>query len=110
MRKAGATVTTKARTRCLRRLAATATDSIRANLFTELMIKGYDDDYEPRFFCEPTLHPPGSIGKINEMRDRLMRGEDLHHELDNRTAASIELQMEMCAMMAQGYKHRKRMW
>jgi len=98
------------RTRCLRKLAETATDSIRSNLFTELMLKGYDDDYEPRFFCEPTLHPPGSVEKVKEMRDRLMRGEDLHHELDVRTSATIEAQHVLKEMMAQGYKHRKRMW
>ena len=100
----------KNKNRCLRKLAKAAESSIRANLFTELMLKGYDDDYEPRFFCQPTLHAPGSIDKINEMRDRLMRGEDLHHELDNRTAATIEVERALKAMMAQGYKHRKRMW
>lgn len=100
----------KPRTRCLRGLAEAANKSERYSLFTELMLKGYDDDYEPRYEPEPTEHPPGSVGKIEVMRDRLMRGEDLTHEDDCQTSASIELQDLARIHVVAIYKNRKRMW
>ncbi len=67
------------------------------NLFIEIAEKGHDIDYEPILIPEPTAARPGSKEKIQVLRDRLERGEDLYHFGDETIAADWDAQLAMVA-------------
>ena len=69
------------------------------NLFIEIAEKCHDIDFEPHSECQPTAAPPGSLEKIKVMCERLANGQELHHEGDMRTTASMELQHDMATAM-----------
>ncbi len=48
----------------------------------EIADRGHDEDFEPPLAAEPTLHAPGSWGKIQAMVGRIARGEAIFHPLD----------------------------
>lgn len=70
-------------------------DRRRLNLFETIDVYQHDLDFAPHAECQPTAAAPGSLEKIQVMCDRLARGQELHHEGDMQTAASMELQHEM---------------
>lgn len=62
------------------------------NIFEELELKRHDEDYTPKPCRTPCEHAPGSVGKIEELRMRVLRGEELFHPMDVVVVATIEQQ------------------
>lgn len=54
-------------------------------LDAELAITGSDKHYEPARLPQPTWARPGSLEKIEVLRQRVARGEHLWHERDDRS-------------------------
>ena len=54
-----------------------------SNLDSWLLITGRDVDFEPRPAREPTSARPGSLEKIEALRQRVAAGESLWHPLDD---------------------------
>jgi len=71
----------------------------KLNLFDTLEFYCHDLDFAPHAECQPTAAPPGSLEKIQVMCERLANGQELHHEGDMRTTASMELQHDMATAM-----------
>lgn len=61
------------------------------NIFTYIEINRDEEFFEPEPASEPTTHAPGSEGKIEVMRRRLLRGEHLHHPEDEKVLATHEV-------------------
>ena len=74
-------------------------DRRRLNLFETIDVYQHDIDYAPHSECQPTGAAPGSLEKIQVMCQRLANGQELHHEGDMRTTASMELQHHMATAM-----------
>lgn len=74
-------------------------DRRRLNLFDTIEFYCHDIDFAPHSECRPTAAPPGSLEKIQVMCERLANGQELHHQNDNRTCATMEAQHEMAATM-----------
>ena len=53
-------------------------------IFTDLATVGHDEDFSPIAASERTSARPGSLEKIEIMRERVARGEDLFHPDDAR--------------------------
>ena len=80
----------------------------RINIFETIEYVQHDLDFEPYEECQPTGASPGSLEKIQVMCERLAKGQDMHHQNDAKTWASIELQSEMStAVMELGKMHRE---
>lgn len=73
----------------LRRLGVSKSDD---SIFGDLLRKGHDEDFEPKRFGSPTSYAPGSVGKVEVLSERLVRGEELFHPDDERCCASREEQ------------------
>jgi hypothetical protein len=71
----------------------------KLNLFETIEFLCHDLDFAPHAECQPTAAPPGSLEKIQVMCERLANGQELHHEGDMRTTASMELQHDMATAM-----------
>jgi hypothetical protein len=71
----------------------------RLNLFETIEFVQHDLDFRPYADCQPTAAAPGSLEKIQVMCERLANGQELHHQNDMRTAATMELQHEMATAM-----------
>lgn len=67
----------------------------KLNIFQTIDYYQHDLDYEPHTPCEPTDAQPGSLEKVQVMCDRILRGEELHHEDDAQLVATVEAQNEM---------------
>lgn len=57
---------------------------IRSNVMDAILKVGHDEDYEPIGGDDflPTGHPPGSLEKIEVLRQRVEHGKPLWHEKD----------------------------
>lgn len=53
-----------------------------ANVYDAILNLGHDEEYEPRRIPPPTQHGPGSPGKIEELRRRVLAGEQLWNNFD----------------------------
>ena len=76
------------------------------SLFGELLRKGYDDDFEPSDYCKPTSEPPGSIGKLKVLTQRLQDGVTLYHPEDEKILATLAQQTEMGLFVQEKYVGR----
>jgi hypothetical protein len=74
-------------------------DRRRMNLFETIEFFQHDIDFEAHSETTPTAAAPGSLEKIQVMCERLANGQELHHQNDMRTAASMELQHDMATAM-----------
>lgn len=53
-----------------------------ASIFEAIIRIGHDEDFEHSPAITPTMHPPGSAGKIEVMRQRVAAGRSPTHPLD----------------------------
>lgn len=77
------------------------------SVFGELLRKGYDDDFEPTDYCEPTIEAPGSIAKLKVLTQRLIDGVTLHHEQDEKVLATLQQQAVLGLFVLEKYVGRK---
>lgn len=92
------------RTRALNEQGITEDDD---SLFGELLRLGYDDDFEPHDYCEPTKANPGSLAKLHVLTKRLEDGVTLFHDDDEKQLATIAEQKELAEFAASRYDDRK---
>jgi hypothetical protein len=52
------------------------------NVLDEIQVKGHDQDFEPKPASEPDDNMPQSKGRIETLRRRVERGEELRHPND----------------------------
>jgi len=52
------------------------------NVLDEIRVKGHDQDFEPKPASEPDDHMPQSPERIEALRRRVERGEELTHPDD----------------------------
>ena len=56
--------------------------SCPVNVFDYIKAFGLDDGFQPRKLPTPTAAAPGSIEKMDILRQRLENGEEMFHPLD----------------------------
>ena len=69
-------------------------------IWRELELKKHDEDFVPAADCIPTGARPGSIEKIQVMRERLEAGQPIFHRRDENRPCTIEQEYEKEQWMA----------
>lgn len=57
------------------------------NVYDRIVLFGHDEDFVPWRVPKPTKARPGSPGKVEVLRERVLRGEPLFHEDDEQVLA-----------------------
>lgn len=70
--------------------AAIDAGRVRRTVFTDLLIRGHDEDFEPLPAEQSTDAICGSAEKVEVIRLRVERGECLWHRGDNREIVATE--------------------
>jgi len=78
------------------------------NLFKSILAVGHDEDFRPPFPAVPTRAAPGSLEKIEVLRMRIERGQELFHDADERTLARVESSNNMGHIIIQMGKQKSR--
>ena len=76
------------------------------NIFNAILLVGHDEDFFEVAALQPTDHPPGSVGKVEAMRERVERGQSPFHPDDSHIHATHDQVDEACKFIQEQMKIR----